>query len=81
LPYLEYTARIGVVAEEADETQGWLEFIRDAGLLPSRKLERFINEAIQLTKIFSASAGTARANEKGGRKYLPDCPIPQFRRG
>src|SRR5262249_4519455 len=44
--HAEYTARIGVVAEEADESQGWLEFIRDARLLSSRKLEAFINEAV-----------------------------------
>ena len=25
--HTEFTARMGVVAEEADETQGWLEFI------------------------------------------------------
>src|SRR5262249_123697 len=66
--HAEYTAKIGVVAEEADESQGWLEFIRDAGLLTSRRLERFVEESVQLTKIFSASAGTARANERRGKK-------------
>jgi four helix bundle protein len=66
--HAEYTARIGLVAEEADETQGWLEFIRDASLLSSRKTEHFISEAIQLTKIFSASVKTARAKERNGRR-------------
>jgi four helix bundle protein len=66
--HAEYTARIGLVAEEADETQGWLEFIRDASLLSSRKTEHFISEAIQLTKIFSASVKTARAKERDRRR-------------
>ena len=66
--HTEYTARIGVVAEEADESQGWLEFIRDAKLLSDRKLELLISESIELTRIFSASVGTARANEKGRRR-------------
>jgi four helix bundle protein len=66
--HTEYTARIGVVAEEADESQGWLEFIRDARLLPLRKLESLIKESIELTKIFSKSVGTARENEKARRR-------------
>ena len=66
--HAEYTARIGLVAEEADETQGWLEFIRDASLVSSRQTEHFISEAIQLTKIFSASVKTARAKERQGRR-------------
>jgi four helix bundle protein len=66
--HTEYTARIGVVAEEADESQGWLEFIRDARLLSGRKLESLIQESTEPTRIFSASVGTARTNEKRGRK-------------
>jgi four helix bundle protein len=53
--HAEYTARIGVVAEEADESQGWLEFIRDANLLAPEKLQSLIAEATELTSIFSAS--------------------------
>src|SRR5262245_55837790 len=68
--HAEYTARIGVVAEEADESQGWLEFIRDARLIAFRKVEPFLDEAVQLTKIFSASVGTARANERGRRNKI-----------
>ena len=56
-------AKCRIVAEEADETQGWLEFIRDANLLSVRKMESLISEANELTAIFSASVGTARANE------------------
>jgi four helix bundle protein len=66
--HAEYTSRIGVVAEEADETQGWLEFTRDANLIPAKDLSQFISEATELTKIFSASVGTARSNERGRRK-------------
>ena len=65
--HAEFTARIGVVAEEADETQGWLEFICDANLLSLSKLEELVGEATELTAIFSASLGTARAKEHKGR--------------
>ena len=56
----EFTARLGLVAEEADESQGWLEFIEAGALLSSADLARLVDESRQLTAIFSASAKTAR---------------------
>jgi len=64
----EFTARIGVVAEEADEAQGWLEFIRDAKLMFSPTLEQLVGESAELTAIFSASVGTARAKQGSKRR-------------
>src|SRR5262245_39211165 len=64
----EFTARIGVVAEEADETQGWLEFIEAAKLIPAKELTSLLNEASQLCAIFSASVGTARAKQRERRQ-------------
>jgi four helix bundle protein len=46
--HAEYTAEIGIVAEEADETLGWLEFIEAASLLASTKLERLNAEAREI---------------------------------
>jgi four helix bundle protein len=60
----EYTARIGLVAEESDETLGWLEFIESGRLIVSGELTRLITEARELVAIFSASHGTARRNER-----------------
>src|SRR6267142_353978 len=37
--HAEFTAKTGVVAEEADESQGWLEFIEAAELIASAELE------------------------------------------
>ncbi len=62
--HAEFTARIGVVAEESDEAQGWLEFIDAAGLICSGDLARLLKEAGEICAIMSASAGTARANER-----------------
>jgi four helix bundle protein len=64
----EFTARIGVVAEEADESQGWLEFIEAAKLIASKEVARLLREATELAAIFSASVGTARAKQKSGNK-------------
>jgi four helix bundle protein len=62
--HAEFTARIGVVAEEADETQGWLEFIQAGNLIPAREVVTVLGEATELAAIFSASVGTARAKER-----------------
>ena len=67
--HAEYTAKIGVVAEEADETQGWLEFIRDGKITVIRNLTSLISESTELSAIFSASAGTARENERAKRQH------------
>jgi four helix bundle protein len=65
--HAEFTAKIGVVAEEADETQGWLEFIEAGNLIPARELTSVLAEASELAAIFSASVGTARAKERRNR--------------
>jgi four helix bundle protein len=62
--HAEFTAKTGVVAEEADESQGWLEFIEAAELLKSDTLTRLIAEATELVAITSASYGTARHKEQ-----------------
>jgi four helix bundle protein len=62
--HAEFTAKTGLVAEEADETQGWLEFVDAAKLVASTEVLRLLAEATELTKIVSASYGTARYNER-----------------
>jgi four helix bundle protein len=62
--HAEFTAKIGVVAEEADESASWLDFIADANLLKSDRLPILQKEGHELEAIFSASAGTARRNAR-----------------
>jgi four helix bundle protein len=66
--HTEFTARIAIVAEEADESFGWLEFVDAAKLIRSQELTRLVRESDELTAIFSASAATARAKERKGRR-------------
>ena len=65
--HAEFTAKTGLVAEEADESQGWLEFIEAAKLIASGDVARLLAEATELTKIVSASYGKARYNERNKR--------------
>ena len=59
----EFTARIGIVAEEADESVLWLELLADTETLSGQKLQDITREARELTAIFSASQKTAKGNK------------------
>ncbi len=65
--HAEYTSKIAVVSEEADESQGWLEFIAASKLLPASEVMPLFAEATELCKIASASVGTARETERRRR--------------
>src|SRR5580693_5579023 len=66
--HAEFTAKIGTVAEESDESLGWLEFIEAAELIEgSADLPRLAGEARELLAIFSASFGTARRRKRKRR--------------
>src|SRR5215471_21626632 len=58
----EFIARLGVVAEEADESLFWLELIEETKVLNPKLLEEILKEAKALSAIFSASLKTARGN-------------------
>jgi four helix bundle protein len=60
--HAEFTAKIGLVAEEADESAEWLDVIVQAQLVKSSELRQLRQESRELLAIFSASAGTARRN-------------------
>jgi len=50
----EFFSKICIVVEEADESEYWLEVIKDASLTDEgEELERLHNEAGELTKIMS----------------------------
>ncbi len=62
--HAEFTAKIGLVAEEADETAAWLDLIAESKLADTSDLQLLRGEARQLLAIFSASLGTARRNRR-----------------
>jgi len=58
----EFIARIGIVAEEADESVLWLELLEETQTLTSKQLSEISKEARELAAIFSASQKTAKDN-------------------
>jgi len=59
---------LGVVVEEADESEHWLATIRDAGMASGSELAWLLAEAAELRAIVSASLQTARANYRAGSR-------------
>jgi four helix bundle protein len=56
----EFIAKIGIVAEEADETVFWIELLSDIGVVKKERLNPLCKEAQELTAIFAASRQTAK---------------------
>ena len=59
----EFAAKIGVVLEEADETEFWIEPAVDAGLADAERTRDLLREAGELVAIFAASRRTASRKE------------------
>jgi four helix bundle protein len=60
----EFAAKIGTVAEEADESCFWFELIIEGGLLEERLVKPLLDEANELTAIFTAAAKTSRLSNR-----------------
>ena len=58
----EFAAKLGVVAEEADETVYWLELLQDGKLLSETELSGALKEANELTAIFTAGRRSSSRN-------------------
>lgn len=55
----EFTAKLGVVVEEADESGYWLELVIEGELLTPKLVQSLLAEAGELTAIMVASRKTA----------------------
>ncbi|RYY87589.1 MAG: four helix bundle protein [Chitinophagaceae bacterium] len=64
----DFTHKLEVVLEEADECHYWLTIIKEADLLSSSELDRLIGEANELTAIFTTSVKTAKRNQEQKEK-------------
>lgn len=60
----EFIARLGVVEEEADESEFWLEMIVDSGLMKARLVQPLITEAHELVAIMTSSRITTARNDR-----------------
>lgn len=59
----EFSSKLQIALEEADETQFWLGLAAEAGYLPAAQLKELTKEAAELTAILMTSLKTARRNK------------------
>jgi four helix bundle protein len=57
----EFTAKLGIVEEEADESAFWLEIVMERGMLPKERVADLLKEANELVSIMVASRLTLAA--------------------
>ncbi|MGA3171927.1 MAG: four helix bundle protein [Chthoniobacteraceae bacterium] len=60
----EFLAKLGIVLEECDESQFWLQLIIDAELMPSKRIQSLLDGAAELTAIFTSSIKTAQKHPR-----------------
>ncbi len=56
----EFVSKMGVVVEETDETEFWLELLTESGMVASTRTADLLREVRELLAIFVASRRTAR---------------------
>ena len=57
-------SKIGTVCEESDESAFWLDLTIAAEILVEKQTQKLLDEASELTAIFTTSRDTAKANLK-----------------
>jgi hypothetical protein len=61
--HAEFTAKIGVVLDESDESELWLSVVRTAEISKSPAVDRRRDEAMQFVAIFNQSSVTATSRQ------------------
>ena len=67
----EFIAKLGIALEEADESHGWLQALRDAHIGDPEAVGVLVQEANELTAIFVASRKTAIRNQRSQERRRP----------
>jgi four helix bundle protein len=61
----EFTAKLGLVREEADECVFWLELLQDSGIARGPQLDWLLRESGELSAMFFASLKTVKSPRTG----------------
>ncbi len=56
----EFIAKLGVVLEEADESELWLELLAECNLIDPNYIQPLLNEAGELVRIIASSITSAK---------------------
>jgi four helix bundle protein len=73
--HAEFISKIGIVEEEADESTFWLDILPDTNNSSFETVTPLLNEARELTAIFTAACKTAKQNKI---KQISQFPNPKI---
>lgn len=60
----EFAQKMSIALKEARETHYWLRLIRDAGLIPAKRIDALIQESLEIKMILSKTVKTSKQNIK-----------------
>ena len=60
----EFLSKLGIVEEESDETQYWLELLLDSNLASNEQIEHLWKECDELLAIVVSTINTTRKNQR-----------------
>jgi len=76
--YAEFISKIEIVEEEADESVFWLDIIPDTKNSTTQIITPLLNEARELTAIFTAASKTAKQNKQNKTEKISQFPNPKI---
>ena len=77
--HAEFTARIGIALDEADEAKSWLEYLRNAEFVKGDRIRPYHTESQELVAILTKSFETSRKRDANKSRHRPN-PRPNPRR-
>lgn len=78
--HAEFTSRIGIAMDEADETKSWLEYLRNSEFVSAERIHSYHSEGRELVAILTRSYETARARDANSPPRRPNPRRPRRRR-
>jgi len=63
----EFTYKLNIAFKEAKETHYWLRLIRDVGLVPAKRIDLLIQEALEIKLILPKSIVTSQQSKTKSR--------------
>ncbi|MFY9618591.1 MAG: four helix bundle protein [Pyrinomonadaceae bacterium] len=73
----DFTAKMGIVEEEADEILYWIEMLIDCGLVKQNRVKSLLEETNEIVSMVVSSIRTARANGNRRGSNKSAIRIPQ----
>ncbi len=70
----EFIAKMGIVEEEADESEHWLELATDCGLLSTTRVLPLKDDARRILAMTVSSIRTARRTPRSTPRFAPRTP-------